>query len=93
MRRSSLLAGVFAMLACVLPSPAGAAIHGPDPTVAALQASSGSYAVSQITVTDANTPGFGAATIYYPTTTAEGTFGGVAIAPGFTETQSAISWL
>lgn len=93
MRRSSFLAGVFAMLACVLPSPAGAAIHGPDPTVAALQASSGSYAVSQITVTDANTPGFGAATIYYPTTTSEGTFGGVAIAPGFTETQSAISWL
>jgi alpha-beta hydrolase superfamily lysophospholipase len=93
MRRSSLLAGVFAMLACALPSAADAAIHGPDPTVAALQASSGPYAVSQTTVADANTPGFGAATIYYPTTTAEGTFGGVAIAPGFTETQSAISWL
>jgi alpha-beta hydrolase superfamily lysophospholipase len=93
MRRSSLLAGVFAVLACVLPSPADAAIHGPDPTVAALQATSGPYAVSQTTVADASTPGFGAATIYYPTTTAEGTFGGVAIAPGFTETQSAISWL
>lgn len=93
MRRSSLLAGVFAVLACVLPSPVQAAIHGPDPTVASLQATSGPYAVSQTTVADANTPGFGAATIYYPTTTAEGAFGGVAISPGFTETQSAISWL
>jgi alpha-beta hydrolase superfamily lysophospholipase len=93
MRRSSLLAGVFAMLACVLPSAVEAAIHGPDPTVASLQATTGPYAVSQLTVADASTPGFGAATIYYPTTTAEGTFGGVAIAPGFTETQSAISWL
>jgi dienelactone hydrolase len=93
MRRSSLLAGVLAMLVCVLPSSVEAAIHGPDPTVASLQATSGPYAVSQITVADASTPGFGAATIYYPTTTSEGTFGGVAIAPGFTETQSAISWL
>jgi pimeloyl-ACP methyl ester carboxylesterase len=76
MRRAPLLAGVLAMLACVLPSFADAAIHGPDPTVASLQATSGPYAVSQTTVTDANTPGFGAAT-----------------APGFTETQSAISWL
>ena len=93
MRRTSLLASFFAVLACVLPSLADAAIHGPAPTVASLQATSGPYAISQTTVTDANTPGFGAATIYYPTTTAEGTFGGVAVSPGFTETQSAISWL
>src|SRR3954466_3459611 len=93
MRRSSLLASVLALLACVLRSAAGAAIHGPDPTIASLQATTGPYAVSQTTVADASTPGFGAATIYYPTTTSEGTFGGVAIAPGFTETQSAISWL
>ena len=58
--------------------------------MASLQATSGPYAVSQTTVADANTPGFGGATIYYPTDTGEGTFGGVAIAPGFTETQSAI---
>jgi alpha-beta hydrolase superfamily lysophospholipase len=95
MRRSSLLAGVLAVLACLfaLPSVAGAVQHGPDPTVASLQASTGPYAISQTSVADANTPGFGAATIYYPTTTAEGAFGGVAISPGFTETQSAISWL
>ena len=50
----------------------------------------GSYAFTSTAVADTATPGFGAATIYYPTTA--GTFGGVAISPGFTESQSAISW-
>lgn len=95
MRCPSPLAGVLAVLACVfaLPSAAGAVQHGPNPTIASLQATAGPYAVSSTTVADASTPGFGAATIYYPTTTAEGAFGGVAVSPGFTETQSAISWL
>lgn len=95
MRRSSPFVGLLAVLACLfaLPSAAGAVQHGPNPTVASLQASTGPYAISQTSVSDAATPGFGAATIYYPTTTAEGAFGAVAISPGFTETQSAISWL
>ncbi len=37
--------------------------------------------------------GFRAGTIYYPTSTADGTFGAVAISPGFTATQSSIAWL
>lgn len=37
--------------------------------------------------------GFGGGTIYYPTSTAEGTFGAVAISPGFTASQSSVSWL
>jgi len=36
---------------------------------------------------------FGGGTIYYPTSTAEGTWGAVAVAPGFTATQSSIAWL
>jgi dienelactone hydrolase len=40
-----------------------------------------------------STPGFGAADIYYPSSTSEGTFGGVAIAPGFTATRSSMAWL
>jgi predicted dienelactone hydrolase len=51
----------------------------------------GAFSFASLTLTDAQTPGFGAATIYYPTNT--GVFGGVAISPGFTETQSAVSWL
>ena len=37
--------------------------------------------------------GFGGGTIYFPTSTAEGTFGAVAVAPGFTATQSSVAWL
>ena len=37
--------------------------------------------------------GFGGGTIYYPTSTSEGTFGGVAIAPGYTASKSSMAWL
>lgn len=50
----------------------------------------GPYAYASYKVSDAETPGFGAATIYHPTAT--GTYGGVSISPGFTEKQSAVSW-
>ena len=66
--------------------------RGPAPTEESLAADLGPYAFASLTVANANTPGFGAATIYYPTTTADGTFGGVAIVPGYGGTQSSISW-
>ncbi|WP_435887741.1 bis(hydroxyethyl) terephthalate hydrolase [Streptomyces niveus] len=67
--------------------------RGPAPTVAAIEAPLGSYAVSQTTVSAGGVSGFGGGTIYYPTSTADGTFGAVAIAPGFTATQSSVAWL
>jgi alpha-beta hydrolase superfamily lysophospholipase len=67
--------------------------RGPTPTTSSISASRGAFAISQTSVSNLSTPGFGAATIYYPTDTSQGTFGGVAIAPGFTATQSSISWL
>jgi len=72
--------------------PAGAAgyVRGPDPTAATFQ--QGPFAVASFTVANAATPGFGAATIYYPTPL-DGTYGGVAIVPGFTGTQAAVAWL
>ncbi|HWL37263.1 MAG TPA: dienelactone hydrolase family protein [Frankiaceae bacterium] len=74
-------------------SPATAVEYrvGPDPTSAAIE-TNGPFAYASITVADAATPGFGAATIYYPTDTTLPDLGAVAISPGFTETQSAISW-
>jgi alpha-beta hydrolase superfamily lysophospholipase len=78
-----------ALAACAPPNPYQ---RGPAPTEATFTAPAGPYASTSVAVSDANTPGFGAATIYYPTSTADGTFGGVAIAPGFTENQSAVSW-
>lgn len=74
---------------------AGAAGYerGPDPTAASLAAAQGPYVIATISVADAVTPGFGAATIYYPVSTTDGTFGGVAVVPGFTGTQASVSWL
>jgi alpha-beta hydrolase superfamily lysophospholipase len=66
--------------------------RGPDPTENLIEASRGPFAVSQTNVSGLVT-GFGGGTIYYPTTTSEGTFGAVAISPGFTATQSSIAWM
>ncbi|MEU4694690.1 alpha/beta hydrolase [Actinoplanes sp. NPDC023714] len=67
--------------------------RGPAPTLSALQASRGPYAVSQTSVSRLAASGFGGGQIYYPTTTADGTFGAIAISPGFTAYWSSISWL
>jgi dienelactone hydrolase len=66
--------------------------RGPAPTVASLQAATGPYATTTVAVADSATPGFGSANITYPTSTADGTFGGLAIAPGFTASESTISF-
>ncbi|MER7623354.1 dienelactone hydrolase family protein [Streptomyces sp. NPDC126503] len=67
--------------------------RGPAPTEASVLASRGPYAVSQTSVSSLAATGFGGGTIYYPTTTADGTFAAVVISPGFTATQSSIAWL
>jgi dienelactone hydrolase len=67
---------------------------GADPTLATIQASTGPFATSSTTVAKSATNGkFGGGTIYFPTDTSQGTFAAMVIAPGFTETQSAVSWL
>jgi alpha-beta hydrolase superfamily lysophospholipase len=66
--------------------------RGPDPTTALLEASRGPYATSQTSVSSL-VSGFGGGVIYYPTTTSDGTFGGIAISPGFTASWSSIDWL
>jgi len=67
--------------------------RGPTPTVGSVEASRGSFATSSTSVSDLSALNFGGGTIYYPTSTSEGTFGGVVIVPGFTGTQATISWL
>ncbi|WP_336317977.1 dienelactone hydrolase family protein [Streptomyces lavendofoliae] len=67
--------------------------RGPAPTTSSIEAVRGPYAVSQTSVSSLSVTGFGGGTIYYPTTTSDGTFGAVAISPGFTGTQSSIAWL
>ncbi|BAL88670.1 putative lipase [Actinoplanes missouriensis 431] len=94
--RVSLLVASLAAAASVLVAPTQALAanpyeRGPAPTNSSIEASRGTYAVSQTTV--ARQSGFGGGTIYYPTSTADGTFGAVAISPGFTATQSSVAWL
>src|SRR5712671_3824653 len=72
------------------PPPPGGFQRGPDPTVSALEATAGPFAVATSTV--ASGSGFGGGTIYFPTNTTEGPFAVIVDAPGFTEKQSAVNW-
>ncbi|MEU8228028.1 alpha/beta hydrolase [Actinoplanes sp. NPDC048967] len=80
------------------PLSAGAALaanpyeRGPAPTVAGIEATRGSFAIAQTTVARSSVSGFGGGTIYYPTSTTAGTFGAVAVSPGFTASQSSVAW-
>jgi len=87
------LIALIATVAGVAPADAVGFERGPNPTNASLEASSGPFTVGTTAVSSFSTPGFGAADIYYPTDTSQGTFGGVAIAPGFTATRSSMAWL
>ncbi|MFV0132213.1 alpha/beta hydrolase [Streptomyces sp. HMX87] len=67
--------------------------RGPAPTESSIEALRGPYAVSDTSVSSLVVTGFGGGTIYYPTTTSDGTFGAVAVAPGYTASQSSMAWL
>lgn len=102
-RRTGRLVGAAAALAAVvglgtLTSPGAHAAdnpyeRGPAPTTSSIEASRGPYAVSQTSVSSLSVSGFGGGTIYYPTSTSDGTFGAVAISPGYTAYESSIAWL
>ncbi|MEV4580293.1 dienelactone hydrolase family protein [Nonomuraea jabiensis] len=61
--------------------------RGPDPTVTSVAASRGTFATAGVSVPAGN--GFGGGVIYYPTDTSQGTFGAIAIVPGYTATWAA----
>lgn len=63
---------------------------GSDPTLSALQSSLGSSPVATVSVSS-SVDGFGGGTIYYPTNISQ-EMGTISIAPGFTNTQSAVQW-
>ncbi|HEX8628056.1 MAG TPA: dienelactone hydrolase family protein [Catenuloplanes sp.] len=66
--------------------------RGPAPTTASIEAARGPFAIAQTTVPRSSATGFGGGTIYYPTSTAAGTFGAVAISPGYYGPQFSIAW-
>lgn len=74
-------------------SPAGASDRSYlTAPASAASATSDTYSVSTITVGQEEVSGFGGGTIYYPDDVSDGTFGAIAIAPGFTNTQSSVEW-
>lgn len=94
----ALLAATSAALLAGAASPAHAAAaspyqRGPAPTVSSIEASRGPFTVAETSVSRFAVSGFGGGTIYYPTDQSQGTFGGVAVAPGYTARQSSIAWL
>jgi predicted dienelactone hydrolase len=87
------------LCAAVVATPAlsSAAVNpyerGPAPTAATLEATAGPFAIAQVTVSRAEVSGFGGGTIHHPVDTSAGSFGAVAIVPGFSASQSGVAWL
>ncbi|WP_028661804.1 poly(ethylene terephthalate) hydrolase family protein [Saccharomonospora saliphila] len=65
--------------------------RGPDPSEDSIEAPRGPFSVEEDRVSSL-VSGFGGGTIYYPTDTSEGTFGAVAVSPGYTASQTSMSW-
>ncbi|MDX6742808.1 alpha/beta hydrolase [Actinocorallia sp. A-T 12471] len=90
-------AAAVAALSLFAAAPAQAAANpyerGPAPTNSSIEATRGSFAVSETSVSSLSVSGFGGGTIYYPTSTSAGTFGAVAVSPGYTAYQSSMAWL
>ncbi|WP_432932870.1 cellulose binding domain-containing protein [Microbispora sp. CA-135349] len=86
-RAAAAVVAVLGMLAAgVATRPASAADsayqRGPDPTLASVSATRGTFATAEVSVPPGN--GFNGGTIYFPTDTSQGTFGAVGIMPGYT---------
>ena len=62
---------------------------GPAPTSSSVERN-GSFATSSTSVSSLSVSGFGGGRLYYPT--ASGTYGAIALCPGFTATASSLSW-
>ncbi|MEE6309498.1 ricin-type beta-trefoil lectin domain protein [Plantactinospora veratri] len=66
--------------------------RGPDPTRTSVAAVNGPFATASVSVPGGY--GFAGGMIYYPTDTSQGTFGGIAISPGYTALFSVeLAWM
>ncbi|MEU7527028.1 alpha/beta hydrolase [Saccharothrix sp. NPDC042600] len=86
---------VAALVGVAVPATAADNPHqrGPAPTKQSVEAPQGPFATATATVSAAQAGGkFGGGTIHYPTSTAEGRFGAVAISPGFLGSQATVAW-
>lgn len=88
---ASALAAVLSILMAVVAMQPAAAQEdyqrGPDPTVESVRAQRGTFATEEISVGPGH--GFNGGKIYYPTDTSLGTWGAVAVVPGYTASWDA----
>lgn len=94
-RLAVMLLAIVALVAPAAPAHADVSadtVRGPDPTDSYIEQSRGAYAVGEESISRLGSDGFRRGTMYYPTGTDE-TFGVVAISPGYTASESTISWL
>src|SRR4029453_11626740 len=95
-RRLTALTGAVALAGTLLAGPASAQAQanpfqrGPAPTAASVTSERGTFAIATQAV--ARQTGFNGGTIYYPTTTTQGTFGANVPTPGFTGGRKGQSW-
>jgi len=95
-RRLAALAGAVAAVCGLLAgsAPAHAQANpfqrGPAPTAASVTSERGTFAIATQAV--ARQTGFNGGTVYYPTSTTQGTFGVIVATPGFTEGQNVQAW-
>ncbi|MFJ4520703.1 dienelactone hydrolase family protein [Streptomyces sp. NPDC088810] len=85
--RAAVVMAVLGLIATLVSTqPASARFNpyqrGPNPTVSSVAAARGTFATAEIGVPPGN--GFNGGRIYYPTDTSLGTWGAVAIVPGYT---------
>ncbi|NKZ07803.1 alpha/beta hydrolase, partial [Actinomadura latina] len=66
--------------------------RGPAPTEAGITAEKGPFAIEKIDVPAGSGTGFNKGTIYAPTDLSQGTFGAIAVSPGFVSPQALIDW-
>ena len=98
----SALGGAVAIAALALgglvaaPTGAGAQSNpyqrGPAPTATSVTQQRGPFATQQQRIQGSSALGFNRGTVYYPTDTSQGTFGAIAVSPGFVSAESFISW-
>ncbi|MFG2086939.1 alpha/beta hydrolase family protein [Spirillospora sp. NPDC048824] len=66
--------------------------RGPAPTEESITAEKGPFDIEKIDVPAGSGEGFNQGTIYAPTDLGEGTFGAIAVSPGFVSPEAWISW-
>ncbi|HWP19508.1 MAG TPA: dienelactone hydrolase family protein [Burkholderiaceae bacterium] len=87
--RAALLACTLALGAVAAQAQSNPYQKGPDPTPSLLE-NTGPFSVRTTSISRLSASGFGGGTVYYPT--ASGTYGLIAVSPGFTGTQSTVSF-